>query len=146
VRDRLGDDRGSVLALVPAAMLVLLVLAAIAVDTTTEYLARRELAAAADAAANDAATFGLDEARFRDTGEFVLDPGRAEEAVRRALAARSSAVIDRAAIAVDSDAEAGTVTVTLRSSAHLVFAPALPGAPHDVDVVARATADVYVGD
>ena len=146
MRDRLGDDRGSVLALVPAAMLVLLVLAAIAGDTTTEYLARRELAAAADAAANDAATFGLDEARFRDTGEFVLDPGRAEEAVRRALAARSSAVIDRAAIAVDSDPEAGTVTVTLRSSAHLVFAPSLPGAPHAVDVVARATADVYVGD
>ena len=50
------------LALVPAALLVLLVLAAIAVDSASEYLARRELAAAADAAANDAATFGLDEA------------------------------------------------------------------------------------
>ena len=146
MRDRLRSDRGSVLALVPAALLVLIVLAAIAVDTTTEYLARRELAAAADAAANDAVTFGLDEARFRETGEFVLDPERAEEAVRRALAARSSTVIDRAAVAVDSDPEEGTVTVTLRSSAHLVFSPALPGAPHDVDVVARATADVYVGD
>jgi uncharacterized membrane protein len=110
-------------------MLVLVVLAAIAVDTTTEYLARRELAAAADAAANDAVTFGLDEA-----------------AVRRALTARSSSVVDRAAVAVDSNPEDGTVTVTLRSSAHLVFSTALPGSPHDVDVVARATADVYVGD
>ena len=102
-------------------------------------------AAAAAGRGRGAVTFGLDEARSQ-TGEFVLDPERAEEAVRRALAARSSAVIDRAAVAVDSDPEEGTVTVTLRSSAHLVFSPALPGAPHDVDVVARATADVYVGD
>jgi hypothetical protein len=146
VRERLRHDDGSVLALVPAALLVLLVLAAVAVDTTTEYLARRELAAAADAAANDAVTFGLDEARFRDTGEFALDPERAEEAVRRALAVRASAVVDRASVSVDADAEAGTVTVTLRSTAHLLFSPALPGAAHDVDVVARATADVTVGD
>ncbi len=141
-----AGDRGSVLALVPAAVLVLLLLAAIAVDTTTQYLARRELAAAADAAANDAVTFGLDEARFRDTGEFVLDPARVEEAVRRGLAASASDVVDRAAIEVLPDPEAGTVTVTLRSSAHLVFSPIVPGAPHEVAVVARATADVYVGD
>ncbi len=146
MRDRAAGDRGSVLALVPAALLVLLLLAAIAVDTTTEYLARRELAAAADAAANDAVTFGLDEARFRETGEFALDAARAEEAVRRALAVRASDVVDHAAVDVTTDTEQGTVTVTLRSSAHLVFAPIVPGAPHDVDVVARATADVYVGD
>jgi Putative Flp pilus-assembly TadE/G-like len=144
--DRGPGDRGTVLALMPAALLVLLLLAAIAVDTTTEYLARRELAAAADAAANDAVTFGLDEARFRETGEFVLDSARAEEAVRRALAARAGGVVDRAAIDVATDPEEGTVTVTLRSTAHLVFSPIVPGAPHDVDVVARATADVYVGD
>ena len=41
MRDRPHSDRGSVLALVPAAVLVLIVLAAIAVDSTTEYLARR---------------------------------------------------------------------------------------------------------
>lgn len=146
MRDRAVRDRGSVLALVPAALLVLLVLAAIAVDSASEYLARRELAAAADAAANDAATFGLDEARFRETGEFVLDPARANEAVRRALAVRGSAVVDRAAIEVEVDPDGGTVTVTLRSSARLVFAPVVPGAPHDVGVIARATADVYVGD
>ncbi len=121
-------------------------LAAIAVDSATEYLARRELASAADAAANDAATFGLDEVRFRETGEFVLDPGRAEEAVRRALAVRRSDVIDRAVIAIDVDPDVGTVTVSLRSSAQLIFAPVVPGAAHEVDVVARATADVYVGD
>ena len=146
MRDRVAGDHGSVLALVPAALLVLLLLAAIAVDTTTEYLARRELAAAADAAANDAVTFGLDEARFRDTGEFALDAARAEEAVRRALAVRASDVVDHAAVDVTTDTEQGTVTVTLRSSAHLVFAAIVPGAPHDINVVARATADVYVGD
>ena len=144
--ERVVGERGSVLALVPAALLVLLVLAAIAVDSATEYLARRELAAAADAAANDAATFGLDEVRFRETGEFVLDPGRVQEAVRRALAVRGSDVVDRATVALAVDPAAGTVTVTLRSSAHLLFAPVVPGAPHDADVVAQATADVYIGD
>ncbi len=97
-RDRASGDRGSVLALVPAALLVLLVLAAIAVDSASEYLARRELAAAADAAANDAATFGLDEARFRETGEFVLDPARANEAVaaeRSRCAAAGSSIAPR---------------------------------------------------
>jgi len=146
VRDRALCERGSVLALAPAALLVLVVLAALAVDSATEYLARRELAAAADAAANDAVTFGLDEATFRETGEFVLDPVRADEAVRRALAARGSDVVTHAEVDVTADADAGTVTVTLRSRAHLVFSPAVPGAPDDVPVVARATADVYVGD
>ena len=146
MRDRGASERGSALALVPAALLVLVVLAALAVDSATEYLARRELAAAADAAANDAVTFGLDEATFRETGEFVLDAERADEAVRRALAARASDIVTRAEVDVHADVGAGTVTVTLRSRAHLVFSPAVPGAPNDVAVVARATADVYVGD
>ena len=84
-------ERGSVLALVPAGLLVLVLLAAIAVDSSVAYLGRRELAAAADAAANDAVTYGLDEARFRETGKFALDSARVEEAVRRALIARNTA-------------------------------------------------------
>ncbi len=139
-------ERGSVLALVPAGLLVLVLLAAIAVDSSVAYLGRRELAAAADAAANDAVTYGLDEARFRETGKFALDSARVEEAVRRALIAQHSDVVDRAVLEVQTDAEAGTVTVTLRSTAELVFAAAVPGAPHEVSVVARATADVLVGD
>jgi Flp pilus assembly protein TadG len=139
-------ERGSVLALVPAGLLVLILLAAIAVDSSIAYLGRRELAAAADAAANDAVTYGLDEARFRETGNFVLDPARTEEAVRRALVLRRSEVVDRATVSVTTDADAGTVTVTLRSTAALVFAPAVPGAPDEVSVVAQATADVLVGD
>lgn len=139
-------ERGSVLALVPAGLLVLMLLAAIAVDSSVAYLGRRELAAAADAAANDAVTYGLDESRFRETGAFALDPVRAEEAVRRALLARHSDVVDRAVLDVQTDAETGSVTVTLRSTTALVFAPAVPGAPNDVIVVAQATADVLVGD
>ncbi len=100
-------ERGSVLALVPAGLLVLMLLAAIAVDSSVAYLGRRELAAAADAAANDAVTYGLDEARFRETGAFALDPVRAEEAVRRALLARHSDVVDRAVLDVQTDAETG---------------------------------------
>ena len=124
----------------------MMLLAGIAVDSSVAYLGRRELAAAADAAANDAVTYGLDEARFRETGEFALDPVRAEEAVRRALLARHSDVVDRAVLDVQTDAETGSVTVTLRSTTALVFAPAVPGAPDEVSVVAQATAEVLVGD
>ena len=55
-------------------------------------------------------------------------------------------MVDRAVLEVQTDAEAGTVTVTLRSTAELVFAAAVPGAPDEVSVVAQATADVLVGD
>ena len=71
---------------------------------------------------------------------------RAEEAVRRALIARQSDVVDRAVLEVQTDADAGSVTVTLRSSVELVFSPAVPGAPEMMSVVAQATADVLVGD
>ena len=81
-----------------------------------------------------------------ETGAFALDPVRAEEAVRRALLARHSDVVDRAVLDVQTDAETGSVTVTLRSTTALVFAPAVPGAPDEVIVVAQATADVLVGD
>ena len=55
-------------------------------------------------------------------------------------------MVDRAVLDVQTDADAGTVTVTLRSTTALVFAPAVPGAPDEVSVVAEATADVLVGD
>ena len=55
-------------------------------------------------------------------------------------------MVDRAVLDVQTDAETGSVTVTLRSTTALVFAPAVPGAPNEVIVVAQATADVLVGD
>ena len=72
-------DRGSVLMLMPAAVLVLVVLGAVAVDFSIAFLGERELANAASAAANDAAAAAIDEPLFRETGRVVLDCGRANE-------------------------------------------------------------------
>src|SRR3954452_750854 len=58
-------ERGSVLILVPAGVLVLMLLGAIAVDFSVAYLAKRQLEAAAGAAVNDAAGAGLDERALR---------------------------------------------------------------------------------
>ena len=85
-------ERGSVLLLVPAGLLVLLVLAAIAVDGAVVFLAQRELAGAAAAAANDAAT-GVDEGAFY-AGEVALDGGRAAETAVQAVAARRPHGVD----------------------------------------------------
>ena len=137
----MGDEcreRGSVLMLMPAAVLVVLVLGSIAVDFSIAFLAERELVSAASAAANDAATYGLDEASLRDGGELVLDPARVREAAVRSLAARGNRLLDQAT--VDVDVSGTQVRVTIRSRAEYLFAAAIPGAPDGADVEATATA------
>lgn len=132
----MGDDRGSALLLMPAAVLVVLVLGAIAVDAAVAFLAERELAAAAAAAANDAATAGLDEDALRRGGGYRLDPALVEAAVARALTARG---VDPAT-AVDVAVVGTEVRVTLTGEAELVFSPSIPGGPDAVPVEATASA------
>ena len=57
-------QRGSVLLLFPAAVLIVLVLSAITVDSSIAFLAQRELANATAAAANDAASRAVDGQAF----------------------------------------------------------------------------------
>ena len=73
----LTADDGSALILMPAAVLVVMVLAAITMDLSLVHLGRRETIAAAEAAANDAATFGLDERAYRSGAGYRLDAVRA---------------------------------------------------------------------
>src|SRR5438552_3809411 len=63
-----GEERGSVLMLMPAAVLVFLVLGALCVDFGSAYDAQRELASAATAAANDAAGRAIDVELLYTTG------------------------------------------------------------------------------
>lgn len=132
----MGDERGSALLLMPAAVLVVMVLGAIAVDAAVAFLAERDLAAAAAAAANDAATAALDEDALRRGAGYRLDPALVEDAVARALTARGVDPGTDVAVAVD-----GTeVRVTLAGRAELVFSPSIPGAPDTVAVEATASA------
>ncbi|HEX9682419.1 MAG TPA: hypothetical protein VGA13_05010 [Acidimicrobiales bacterium] len=136
-------ERGSVMMLFPASVLVVLVLGSIAVDFAVVHLAERELAAAAAAAANDAVAAGLDEDHFRETGRVRLDPSVTEAAARASLARqRPSFAITAATISVDP---AGRVTVELEGTARHVIAPALPGLSDETAIGARATASAATG-
>jgi hypothetical protein len=125
--------------LMPAAVLVVMVLAAIAFDQALVYLGQRELYAAAEAAANDAVTYGLDARLLRETGEYRLDPARVEEVVAASLAARG---IDASAPEPPEVVVTGpdSVLVRLHGRVDYVFARAVPGTPADVRVSATATA------
>jgi Flp pilus assembly protein TadG len=139
-------ERGSVLMLMPAAVLIVIVLGSIAVDFAIAFLGEREAASLAAAAANDAATAAVDEQAFRRTGEFRIDEARARRVARAALEASSSELdaieID---VAVTTAGGEPAVTVTVRGTVHYVFAPAIPGAPHGTEVEATATAVARVG-
>jgi Flp pilus assembly protein TadG len=138
-------ERGSVLLLMPAGVLVLLVLGALAVDFSLVHLAQRELADAAAAAANDAAVAGLDEGAFYEAGRLRVDARRARAVAAASWAARSAEFVDGGLERVDVGTVAGEqvqVTVTARATVEMIFSKALPGAPQrrSVRAVAVATA------
>ncbi len=123
----------------PAAVLIVLLLASIAFDFSVILLGRRELLWAADAAANDAATFGIDQAHFRASNEIRFEPTRLEEAVTRSLRARDLRF--ELAGAPDIDVEGDTVRVTLSAQVPYLFADAFPGLPDRVLVTVTAESE-----
>jgi len=127
--------------LMPAAVLIVMVLGAIAVDLTAVRLGQRELIAAAGDAANDAVTVGLDEAALRSGQGYRLDPDRARGAVLDALAAKGilDDLTEPPTVVVSSD---DTVEVRLARRVPHIFARALPGVPHDELVRATVTARI----
>lgn len=135
----MGEERGSVLMLLPAAVLIFLILGALAVDYGAVYSTKRELTDAAAAAASDAATRALDVELLYGTGELRLVPALAEEVARRSLAAKGLDRLDPQLEGVDVD---GTVvTVRVRGTARHLFAGAVPGGDDRQVVVATGTAE-----
>ena len=133
-----GGQRGSALLVLPAALFVVLVLGAVAVDLTVRHLAVHQAVDAAAAAANDAVTVGLDEAALRSGAGYRVDPERAREAARRAVAARSLRHrVTRLEVSVGPGPDEVTVEVVLVVDP--VLAGALPGGG-PVEVRGRATA------
>lgn len=135
-------EDGSVLMLVPAAVLVLLVLGAICVDSAVVFLAQRDLANRTAAAANDIAGFAVSDDAFYDrSGVVALDDGRADAFVRLAFPT------DRppgglASWRADADADGDVVTVVAEAEVRSVFAKAIPGARDTTVVRARSVATV----
>ena len=141
----MNDERGSVLMLVPAAVLVLLVLGAICVDSAVVFLAQRDLANRTAAAANDIAGFAVSDRTFyEESGAVTLDDARARAFVRLAFAADrvpGGYASCSAEGAVDGDA----VTVAAEAEVRSIFARAIPGAPDTTTVRARSTASAAGG-
>ena len=135
------SERGSALVLMPVAALIFIILGALALDATVVFMAERELAGAAAAAANDAVTRGIDRDEFYRSGCVVVLPGAAVDVVRSSVAAKELERSGLSMAAPEVDVRAGSaVTVTLRGTAPHVFTRAVPGAPSDADVSATATA------
>jgi len=134
--------RGSALMLVPAALLIVLVLGALAIDAAVSFGAQRDLAAALSAAANDAVTIGLDEEHLRTTGEYRLDPDRVEAAVTASLRRRGA--LDGLLEPVRWRIDGPTVTVEAVGWAAHVVTPVIPGAPRGRVIPASARAAVVL--
>ena len=117
--------RGSVLMLMPAALLVVFVLGSISIEFAAVSMRQRALYNAADAAANDAATYAIDRAVLRATGEVVLDPVLVAEAVVLSLRSQHIELIGAPLIEVSADGK--TIHLELVQQVPLVIGGALPG-------------------
>jgi len=135
-------ERGSVLILMPAAVLVLVVLAAITIDAAVVFLGEREVADAAASAANDAVAAGFDEASFYQDSQLCLSQARVSQIAEASVAARTDNAVLTQVTAQREISEAGRpqVTVEVEATVDLILAPALPGASTTRRVSATSTA------
>lgn len=123
--------------LVPAGFIIIIILAALSVDTAIAYLGQRELFDMAAAAAGDAAVLSLDEPEYYTSGLLELDEDRARAAVDQTLQRRTAAGQDLVTLAttppevtVEQDPVSGEwrVSVAVEGSVDLLFSPATSGA------------------
>ena len=135
-------NRGSVLMLMPAAVLVVLLLGAIAFDLSVVFLRQRQASSLAVDVANDLATAALDEGAFRSDGTYRLDPDRADQLAETMVGASDlhDEVVDVEVNVLSPD----SVEVRLVLAVDYVFAKAIPGTSDGTTVEATATA-VAVG-
>lgn len=116
-------ERGSVMFLYPVGFVIVVLLGAIAVDLGNVWLQQRRLADAADSAANDAVTYGLDQGALRSDGHLALDDGRVAEVVAVSVAGQGLPP-EAGVTAITVDVGPGgnpAVTVEIESSAELIF-------------------------
>lgn len=140
----LRGERGSALLLLPAGFVALLVLAAIAVDQSRLFAARRQLLNVAASAANDAVAAGLDESAYRRGVGAALAAGRAESEVDAALAAHGLVNRVRRQVTVGEGPRGPEVTVRLEAEEPTLFARLAPGDYKSVPIRVTASATFIV--
>lgn len=140
------SQRGSVLMLVPAGVLVLVILGAIAVDSAIAFLGQRQLADAATAAANDAAAAAVASEVFYRPGPArpaAVDDALARRVVDQALAAQGIRGVED--VTADVRTVGTLVCVTLTGHVPYLFAKAVPGAARGTTVTGRGVASAVEG-
>ena len=139
------------LLLFPAAILIVVVLAAIAVDSAIVFLGQREVANAVSAAANDAAGKGVGNRAFYEGARVDLDPATVRQlAVDQVVAALDGGRFAGLQVDVDvAPASSSSCPPVVRVRAHAsvspLFAAALPGDGGQVQVTATATGSPLQG-
>jgi Flp pilus assembly protein TadG len=140
------DEGGSTLLLFPAALLIMVALAAMAVDSSIAFLAQRQLTNATAAAANDAAAEAISDRSFYEGNRIELSAATVEAAavdrVYQLVDQRRHhdlAVLAEAAPPVAAGCP-WTVRVQASSRVDELFGKALPGSRRVVDVRAQSTA------
>lgn len=132
--------------LFPAALLIMLALAAVTVDSAIAFMAQRQLVNATAAAANDAATQGLsDRAFYRDDRIELTQAGVERVAVDRVFQLVDPARHHGLTVTAEATAPAGvgcSWTVRVRASSRVdeLFGRAMPGSSGQVAVHAQSTA------
>lgn len=126
--------------LLPAAVLIVVILGAIAVDRAVVFGAQRDLVASAQAAADNGASLGVDLDRLRVDGEVEPDL----EAIDRAIGLAAASLEPGTTLIWYLQGD--DVVVELEREVALVFAPGVPGAAHHERVRARASAELRLSD
>lgn len=135
-RHPIKAERASVLMLMPAAVLIMIILGALAVDRAVIFAAQRELVSTAQAAANDAAGLSVDIDQLRTGGNIEVDAESIGDAV--GLATRAVEPGTR----VSWELQGAVVVVRLERDVHLIFAQGIPGAAGTQTVMAVGTAEL----
>jgi uncharacterized membrane protein len=135
-------ERGSALILMPAVVIVLLILGAIAVDSSIAYLGHRQLQDFTASVADQAAAGALDQGSFYNGGTLRLDPSLVGGIVQQAWTAQNgSGGLTITSVTPAYSPDDRTVTITATGTVHDVFGPAV--STHSiVRLTARSSATV----
>lgn len=129
--------------LMPAAVLVMVLLGAIALDAAAIRMQSRELRNVARSAANDALGAAVDVDHLRETGEIRIDETLARLTVDEAILRRAVDDVAVDSVAVTTEADRTIVlTVALRRPVEHILRP--PGTHPTVTVTAVGSARQYV--
>lgn len=135
-----GNEKGSVLPLLPVLIIVCFLLGTLSVSTASTFLAKRELYNAAAAAANDAVS-GIDDEAYFGQSEYKLRIEDMRILATQSVAARVGDTIRLQPDDIKVTLEGDGVRVTIEADFSPVFRGFLPGGLKRTRITATALAE-----